>query len=589
MVLGRKLVVLCVAAAALMFALSASPAGAHELLEFEKEAALAANGPIPPVPANPLEEAKEVCGSETAVFGSELFTTPPSQIKVKNEWSDIVPDKEMEISGTISNVELSGGDLSIDHPFSTDFTFDVLVDEPYWPLARQLGTGSDSDAGASEHELHMELEVGQLLHSLPQYAGPAEGEPWQLLPFEQEEPPTPTLDTRAHENLEAAYIPQVGERIAMKGRWIIDCGHNDFHAELHPITMAAFAHAEGAKTVVHVISNPYRVTQLYGAGTGELNSTPKGVPFPEGLEAAIKADVEKAIGGVKAPISMPVGLERTKPSTTPFIVCPPEGAPAKTHIHRSFVKREGVGVNVKRLKQTNCATGLARVGRQNGTFGHYTALQPPVRTCVLPWNLVTAEVAGGLGITGQKHDEVERIFVNAAGGTFTISHSSETTGPIAYNASPAEVRAALEALTSIGPGNVFVEGGPGGEGAKSPYTIVFVGSLAEQAVTPLTTDRSGLVAGAGGVKLATVVVVVPGGELDLHRFILSLVEQQQKATLESFEEKGIFVGAISRIEENIAKSPLVACVDPMSAALPTEGIVQNNEQPFPYYGEITIE
>ena len=71
---SRKLIAL-VAAAVLLPALCASPAGARELVEFEKEAALAANGPIPEVPEEPLEEVKEVCGSKTAVFGSELFTT----------------------------------------------------------------------------------------------------------------------------------------------------------------------------------------------------------------------------------------------------------------------------------------------------------------------------------------------------------------------------------------------------------------------------------------------------------------------------------------------------------------------------------
>src|SRR5207237_911043 len=143
--------------------------------------------------------------------------------------------------------------LSIDHPFSRDFTFDVLLDEAYWSLARELGSGE----GAGQHELHMELEVGQLLHALPQHNGPGEGEPWGLLPSEQTQPPTPTLDGEAHENLEAAYIPHEGERIAIRGRWIIDCGHNDFHAELHPITFMAFGHAEGSKTVAHVLANPY--------------------------------------------------------------------------------------------------------------------------------------------------------------------------------------------------------------------------------------------------------------------------------------------------------------------------------------------
>jgi hypothetical protein len=582
---GRKLVALAGAAAMLMLlALLPSTAGARELVEFEKEAALAANGAIPPVPSNPLEEVKEVCGSETAVFGSELFNTPPKSIKVANEWSDIIEGKEMMVSGTINNVEFSGGDLSIDHPFSRDFTFDVTLDEPYWPLSRDLGEG-----GGSDHELHMELELGSMLHSEPQFEGPAEGEPWQLLPFEQTKPLTPTLDTRAHENVQAAYLPQVGERIVARGRWIIDCGHPDFHAEIHPLTFAAFGHPDGLKTVVHVISNPYRVTELYGFGTRGVNSEAKGITFPAALEFQIKADVEEAVVGTKAPLELPVGIERTKPSTTPFTVCAPEGVTGKAKIHRRFVAREGVSVSIKALEGATCAVAHTTVGATNGGFARYTALQPRLRTCVLPWNLVDLEVAGGLGISGSKHDEVERITVNAAGGTFTISHNAETTGGIPFNASAAEVEVALALLPSIGAGNVSVSGGPGAEGGGTPYTIVFIGALAEKAITPLTTNRTGLVAGGGGVKLATVVVLVPGGELDLHRFVLSLVEQQDKATFEAAEEKGSLVGAISRIEENLAKNPLVSCVDPLSGPLPTTGLTRDQAQAFPYYGEITVE
>jgi hypothetical protein len=200
-------------------------------------------------------------------------------------------------------------------------------------------------------------------------------------------------------------------------------------------------------------------------------------------------------------------------------------------------------------------------------------------------------VAGGLGISGLRRDEVERITVNAAGGTFTISHGGYTTKAIPHNASAAKVQSRLEALASIGSGNVVVEGGPGGEGGGTPYTVVFVGSLAETAITPLTTDRSLLTAGGGGVSLATVVVLVPGGSLDLHRFILSLIEQKEKATLESFEEKGFLVGAISRIEANVARTPHVACLDPLSGppVNPQEPILKDQQQPFPYYGEVQVE
>ena len=407
-----------------------------------------------------------------AVSGSELLKgVPPSEIKVKNEWGDIVPGKDMMVSGKITHVEPSGGDLSIDHPFSRDFTFDVLLDEPYWPLARQLGNGA-AEAGG-EHELHMELEVGQLLHASPQLTGPAEGEPWGLLPSEQTVPPTPTLDAQAHENLEAAFVPHEGERIAMRGRWIIDCGHNDFHAELHPITFMAFGHAVGAKTVVHVISNPYRVTELYGFGTGEVNSSsPKGTTFPQALEETIASVTKKSIEGMTAAITLKTGIERTQPSTTPWLVCPP-GTKGQQNLKSHFVTRNGVTVSVKQLKGTDCATASAQVGGANGEFGEYSALQPPSRSCGLPYPLANAEVAGGLGVTGHKVNEIERLTVNASGGTFTISHGGEETGSIPFDASAGEVQTALQGLASIG-GNVIVIGGPGGVGGGTPYTVIFL-------------------------------------------------------------------------------------------------------------------
>jgi hypothetical protein len=157
------------------------------------------------------------------------------------------------------------------------------------------------------------------------------------------------------------------------------------------------------------------------------------------------------------------------------------------------------------------------------------------------------------------------------------------------------VQSALEGLESIGAGNVLVKGGPGGEGGASPYLVIFVGKLAEKAITPLTTDHSSLTPSPGGpfpfAFLATVVVLQPGGELELHRFILSLIEQKVKAELEYAEEYGKFVGAIGRIEANVARTPQVACLDPMSGPLPNikEALVEDQQQPFPYYGEVVVE
>ena len=58
-------------------------------------------------------------------------------------------------------------------------------------------------------------------------------------------------------------------------------------------------------------------------------------------------------------------------------------------------------------------------------------------------------------------------------GVSTTAAIPSTTVPLAYNATAAQVQAALESLPTIGPGGVAVSGGAGG-----PYTVTFQGVLA---------------------------------------------------------------------------------------------------------------
>jgi hypothetical protein len=332
--------------------------------------------------------------------------------------------------------------------------------------------------------------------------------------------------------------------------------------------------------VVHVLSTGYRVTQLYGAGTAEVNaSEPKGKTFPAGFEEAVTTLVKNSVVGETGPLALLVGLEKTLPSTVPFKVCAPESASGPLKANFGFVKRLGVKIAVKHPTKARCATITATVNPEK-----YKALQPRRRTCAMPWPGLSESIAEALGISGLRANEVETIRVNATGGTFTITYAGETTSPIKYNATAAEVQGALEELAAFNPGDITVFGGPGGEGGGTPYTLAFGGALAEQPVTPVTTDRSGL---TGGAKLASVVVIRPGGALDLRRFILSLIEQKQKVAL---EESGFF-GAISRIEANMALTPQTSCVDPLSAP-PIDfekHLTGNNKQAFPYYGEVEVE
>jgi hypothetical protein len=574
--IGAALVLALFAAAAWA---PVSQAGASQLVEFEQGAALASNGSVPPIPGNPLEEVKEACGTETNTWGSELLTTAPSEIKVKNEWGDVIAGKEMVISGTVKTVEFSNADIPTDHPFSRDFTFNILLDEPYWSLARSLGPGPPDGAERNEtefHEIHVEMESGALLHAEPQREGPLSGEVWEELGTE---PHVPTVTAEALEGIEGAYVPQTGERIAMRGRWIIDCGHNDFHSELHPITFMAVGHAAGKATVVHVLTNPYRDSQLYGSSLGSVNASPTGKPFPAAFEESVENLVRNAVFGFPSAtaISLLDELERTTPAVTPVKVCAPEGAEGKGKSKYAFVERKGVKIKVKTSKPTHCATLKPTLEPSK-----YSAKQPRARTCVMPWPWLSAKIGESLGITGVHGNEVETITVNATGGTFTITYGGETTGPINYNATAKEVEEALEKLPVLKPGDITVTGGPGGENGGTPYTLTFGGELKEKAITPVTTNRSGL---TGGAKLATVIVTKPGGELDLRRFILSLIEQKAKIAL---EKAGQFE-AITKIEEKMGVNPFTSCTDPLSAPPAVAKRKVDNSQPYAYYGQVTVE
>ena len=95
-------------------------------------------------------------------------------------------------------------------------------------------------------------------------------------------------------------------------------------------------------------------------------------------------------------------------------------------------------------------------------------------------------------------DEIQQVTIDATGGTFTLSLGGHTTAPIAYNATAQAVEDALEALASIGAGNVLVHK------AGSVYRITFVGTLAGQDVALLAANGSGLTNGAGATDTMTI-------------------------------------------------------------------------------------
>lgn len=74
----------------------------------------------------------------------------------------------------------------------------------------------------------------------------------------------------------------------------------------------------------------------------------------------------------------------------------------------------------------------------------------------------------------------------ATAGTFTLTVGGQTTAPIAYNATAAAVKTAIEALSSVGAGNSIVTSTTPGT-----WTITLVGSAAGQSITGTGTGLTG--------------------------------------------------------------------------------------------------
>lgn len=94
---------------------------------------------------------------------------------------------------------------------------------------------------------------------------------------------------------------------------------------------------------------------------------------------------------------------------------------------------------------------------------------------------------------------------DVTGGTFTLTIDAATTSAIAYNANAATVQAALEALTTVGTGNVVCTGG------ALPSTAVvaeFINDLAQTAIT-MTINTTSITGGGSMTVTATAVGAAP--------------------------------------------------------------------------------
>lgn len=108
-------------------------------------------------------------------------------------------------------------------------------------------------------------------------------------------------------------------------------------------------------------------------------------------------------------------------------------------------------------------------------------------------NVIGSAIRRDMSPVGSVTDEVQKITPSGtiSGGTFTLTYSTQTTSAIPYNATAAEIQAALWALSNIADGDVIVVGGP-----LPTYPVyVFFQGLLKQTNVGLITDTESLTGG----------------------------------------------------------------------------------------------
>lgn len=78
------------------------------------------------------------------------------------------------------------------------------------------------------------------------------------------------------------------------------------------------------------------------------------------------------------------------------------------------------------------------------------------------------------------------VYIAATSGTFALTYAGQATAPIAYNANAAAVQSALEALSTIGAGNVTVTGDPGAWTVLTPSTVPGMLAINGSSLAPLS-------------------------------------------------------------------------------------------------------
>ncbi len=102
-------------------------------------------------------------------------------------------------------------------------------------------------------------------------------------------------------------------------------------------------------------------------------------------------------------------------------------------------------------------------------------------------------------------NELVSVTVDATSGNWTLTYGGQTTGNLAFNISVADLKTAVDGLSSVTAGDINYSGGPGDNGGNTPYYFAFASEVDESAITVADISL------AGGGDTVTVAVILTGG------------------------------------------------------------------------------
>lgn len=337
--------------------------------------------------------------------------------------ADETDDTVTGLSGWVAQSHDSGADVPFTHPFGFDYNSEVVLDDQFTNLHAD---NFDKDK-----------ERQELVNDHPQLALTRDS---RMLHIEMDQAFIPSAFRPAIPNDQITATNH--DRVAAFGRWIVDCGHDNYQAEIHPPLMYAAAHVGprpggGDGTFSTVISRPWLVSQEFGDGAlfGHLLEEVKkvaGVPTSAG-------DIAAAIfsGGLSLMVPHSAQVEARSHLLPPFsdfhvlsyyVRAPtPPGPHDKLVAQFFFSTRPGVKVNLLRWDAetirvnvyffpTEYTTPPAPVAHEwLITLDGLNQLEPDIAVDQVKGlgNVIRAVLAGGTGAAALLGDPLHGISVSS--------------------------------------------------------------------------------------------------------------------------------------------------------------------------------